>query len=136
MLYPRVVIPFCLGLYKPLNTPKVSRQGFTTYLLQRFHSRPLGFSSLINTVHLPAGGVTNKSKTDEPRHPASAEQVLCPDSIDGITTKPTIPQVPLINQLRAYQTTLMVVLLSRVVIQRTCPCGEVLGKQPESPLVS
>jgi hypothetical protein len=21
--------PFCLGLYKPLNTPKVSRQGFT-----------------------------------------------------------------------------------------------------------
>jgi hypothetical protein len=30
----------------------------------------------------------------------------------------------------------MVVLFSRVVIQRTGPYGEVLGKQPESPKVS
>jgi hypothetical protein len=29
-LYPQVVIPFCLGLIKPLNTTKVNRQGFTT----------------------------------------------------------------------------------------------------------
>jgi hypothetical protein len=28
-LYPQVVIPFCLGSIKPLNTTKVSRQGFT-----------------------------------------------------------------------------------------------------------
>jgi hypothetical protein len=28
----------------------------------RGHSRPLGFSSLINTVHLPKGRVTNKTK--------------------------------------------------------------------------
>jgi hypothetical protein len=49
--------------------------------------------------------------------------------------KQTTPQVPLINQLRALHTTLMVVLLSRVVIQRTSPYGQVLEKQPEFPLV-
>jgi hypothetical protein len=43
------------------------------------------------------------------------------------------PQVPPINQLRASHTTLMVVLLSRVVSQRTGPYGEVLRKQPELP---
>jgi hypothetical protein len=73
--------------------------------------------------------------TKEPRHPASAEQVLCPDPIDGTTVKPTTPQVPLINQLRASHSTLMVVLFSRVVIQRTGPYGDVLGKHPESPKV-
>jgi hypothetical protein len=81
--------------------------------LQRFprgYSRPLGFSSLINIVPLPTGGVTNKSKMNEPRHPASAEQVLCLDPIDGTTMKPTTPQVSLITQLRASYTTLMVVL--------------------------
>jgi hypothetical protein len=41
------------------------------------------------------------------------------------------PQVPPINQLRVSHTTLMVVLLSRVVSQRTGPYGDVLGKQPE-----
>jgi hypothetical protein len=71
----------------------------------------------------------------EPRHPASAEQLLCQDPIDGTTTKSTTPQVPLINQLRASHTNLMVVLFSWVVIQQTCPYGEVLGKQPESPKV-
>jgi hypothetical protein len=56
--------------------------------------------------------------------------------IDGKTVKPTTPQVPLINQLSESHTTLMVVLFSWVVIQRTGPYGEVLGKQPESPKVS
>jgi hypothetical protein len=79
--------------------------------------------------------VTNKSKTNEPRHPASAEQVLCLDPIDATTAKPTTPQVPQINQLRVSHTTLMVVLFSQVVIQRTGPYGEVLGKQLESPKV-
>jgi hypothetical protein len=41
-----------------------------------------------------------------------------------------------INQLRVSHSTLMVVLLSRVVTQRTSPYGEVLRKQPESPKVS
>jgi hypothetical protein len=50
--------------------------------------------------------------------------------------KPTTPHVPLINQLRASHTTLMVLLFFRVVIQRTGPYGEVLGKQPESRKVS
>jgi hypothetical protein len=64
----------------------------------------------------------------EPRHPASTEQELCPDPIDGTTAKPTIPQVPLINQLRASHSTLIVVLLSRVVSQRNGPYEEVLRK--------
>jgi hypothetical protein len=77
--------------------------------------------------------VTNKTKSKEPPQPTSAEQVLCPDPIDGPMAKPTTPQVPLINQLRASHSTLMVVLLSRVVTQRTSPYGEVLKKQLESP---
>jgi hypothetical protein len=60
--------------------------------------------------------------------PASVEQVLCPDPIDGPTAKPTTPQVPLINQLRASHSTLMVALLSRVVTPQTGPYGEVLRK--------
>jgi hypothetical protein len=59
-----------------------------------------------------------------------------PGPIDSTTVKQTTPQVPLINQLRVSQTTLMVALFSRVVIQQTGPYEEVLGKQPESPLVS
>jgi hypothetical protein len=46
------------------------------------------------------------------------------------------PQVHLINQLRVFHFTLMVVLLSRVVSQETGSYGEVLRKQPESPKVS
>jgi hypothetical protein len=42
----------------------------------------------------------------------------------------------LITSPRASHTTLMIALFSRVVSQRTGPYGEVLGKQPESPLVS
>jgi hypothetical protein len=80
--------------------------------------------------------VTNKTKLEEPWQPASAEQVLCPDPIDGPTVKPTTPQVPLINQLRASHCTLMVVLLFWVVTQRIGPYGEVLRKQPEAPKVS
>jgi hypothetical protein len=41
------------------------------------------------------------------------------------------PQVHLINQLRVSHSTLMVVLLSWVVSQRTVPYGEALGKPPE-----
>jgi hypothetical protein len=41
------------------------------------------------------------------------------------------PKVPPINQLRASHTTLMVVLLSWVVSQRTSPYREALGKQPK-----
>jgi hypothetical protein len=39
------------------------------------------------------------------------------------------PQVHLINQLRAFYSTLMVVLLSRVVTPRTGAYGEVLRKK-------
>jgi hypothetical protein len=80
--------------------------------------------------------VTNKTESKELRQPALAEQVLCPNPIDNPMAKPTRPQVPVINQLRTSHSTLMVVLLSRVVTQRTGPYGEVLRKQPESPKVS
>jgi hypothetical protein len=58
--------------------------------------------------------------------PALAEQVLCPDPIDGPMAKPTTHLVSLINQLRASHSTLMVALLSRVVTPQTGPYGEVL----------
>jgi hypothetical protein len=133
------MIPSQLGFVRPHlhyrgEWPGIHYVVFTK--IPRGHSHPLGFSSLINTVPLPTGRVTNKSNTKVPRHPASVEQVLCPDPIDGTTAKSTTPQVPLINQLRASHTTLMVVLFSRVVIQRTGPYGEVLGLQTESPKVS
>jgi hypothetical protein len=55
--------------------------------------------------------------------------------IDDPTAKPGTPQVSLIIQLKASHSTLMVVLLSRVVSQRTGPYGEVLRKQLEPPKV-
>jgi hypothetical protein len=138
-LYPRVVIPFQPGLYRPDlhyrgEWPGIHYVAFTKNI--RGHSRPLGFSSLINTVLLPAGRVTNKTKSKGPRQWTSIEQVLCPDPIDNTTAKPTTPQVPLINQLRVSHSTLMVVPWSRVVSQRTGSYREVLRKQPESPKVS
>jgi hypothetical protein len=63
-------------------------------------------------------------------------QGVTPDPIDGPTAKPTTHLVPLINQLRASHSTLMVALLSRVVTAQTGPYGEVLRKQPEPPKVS
>jgi hypothetical protein len=96
------------------------------------HSHSLGFSSLINTIHLPKVRVTNKTKLR-----TSATSLGHPlTTIDGPTVKPTTPLVPLINQLRASHSTLMVALLSWVVTPQTGPYGEVLRKQPESPRVS
>jgi hypothetical protein len=40
-------------------------------------SLPLGFSSRTNIVLLPKG-VTNKTKSNEARHPPLAKQALCP----------------------------------------------------------
>jgi hypothetical protein len=62
----------------------------------------------------------------EPLQPASIEQVLCLDPIDGPTAKPTTPRIPLINQLRVSHSTLMVALLSRVVTPQIGPYGEAL----------
>jgi hypothetical protein len=81
----------------------------------------------------PGFETPTKTKSKEPQQSTSIEQVLCPNPIDGTTAKPTIPQVPLINQRRASRTTLMVALFSRVVSQWTGPYGEVLRKQPDPP---
>jgi hypothetical protein len=70
-----------------------------------------------------------------PRNPG-VTQVLCPNPIDGPTTKPTTPLVPLINQLRVSHSTLVVALLSRVVTPQTGPYGEALRKQSEPPKVT
>jgi hypothetical protein len=77
--------------------------------------------------------VPDKNQIKEPLQPTSTEQVLYPDPIDGPTTKPTTPRVPLINQLRASHSTLMVALLSWVVTPQTGPYGEALRKEPEPP---
>jgi hypothetical protein len=58
-----------------------------------------------------------------------------PGPIDGPMAKPSTPLVPLINQLRASHSTLMVALLSQVVTPQTGPYGEALKKQPEPPKV-
>jgi hypothetical protein len=58
-----------------------------------------------------------------------------PGPIDVPTAKPTIPLVPLINQLRASHYTLMVALLSQVVTPQIGPYGEALRKEPEPPKV-
>jgi hypothetical protein len=97
------VIPSYPGLYRPDlhcwgEWSGIHYVAFTK--IPRGHRRSLGFSSLINTIPLPTERVTNKSNTKEPRHPASAEQVLCPNPINDTTAKPTTPQVPIINQLR------------------------------------
>jgi hypothetical protein len=55
--------------------------------------------------------------------------------IDDPTAKLTTPLVPLINQLRASHSTLMVALLSRAVTPQTGPYGEALRKQLEPPKV-
>jgi hypothetical protein len=41
-------------------------------------SRPLGFASCTNTVLLPKG-VTNKTKSNAPRHQPLVEQAICPN---------------------------------------------------------
>jgi hypothetical protein len=53
-----------------------------------------------------------------------------------ITKTSTQHKTSLITWPRASHSTLMVALFSRVISQRTGPYREVLGKQPESPLVT
>jgi hypothetical protein len=132
------VIPSQPGLYRPDlhyrgEWPGIYCVAFTKIpLVCNFSS---GFTSRTNTVLL-LRWVTNKTKLNKPRHPPLAGQSLFLAPIDGPTAKPTTPQVHIINQLRASHSTLMVVLLSQVVSQRSGPYGEVLRKQPESPKVS
>jgi hypothetical protein len=59
-----------------------------------------------------------------------------PVPIDGTTTKQNTPQVHSINQLEAFHSTLIVVLLSRVVSRLTGSYGEALGKPFEPPKMS
>jgi hypothetical protein len=87
----------------------------------------------LNTVHLPKVRVTNKNQIKEPLQPTLAEQVRCSDPIDGPYAKPTTPLVPLINQLRASHSTLMVALLSWVVTPQIGPYREALRKEPKPP---
>jgi hypothetical protein len=68
-------------------------------------------------------------------HPEQSKHyALAP--IDGTTAKQTTPPNSSNYSAKGVPFTLMVVLFSRVVIQRTGPYEEVLGKPPESPKVS
>jgi hypothetical protein len=57
--------------------------------------------------------------------------ILC--KLRGHDGEANYTPVPLIIQLRASHSTLMVALFSRAVIQRTGPYGEALEKPLESP---
>jgi hypothetical protein len=60
----------------------------------------------------------------------------CPNPIDGPTMKPTTPLVPLINQLRASYSTLVVALLSPASLPKQVLTERYSGKWPKSPNVS
>jgi hypothetical protein len=78
-------------------------------------SRPLGFASRTNTVLLPKG-VTNKTKSNEPRHPTLSRASIMPHPpLTAQRRSKLHPHIPPINQLRASDTTLMVALFSWVV---------------------
>jgi hypothetical protein len=82
-------------------------------------SRPLGFLNVSRSSSRGNPPSTEWAAYTEPhwRHDGEANYIT----------------VPLIIQLRASHTTLMVALFSRVVIQRTSPYGEALEKPLESP---
>jgi hypothetical protein len=78
----------------------------------------------------------NRSWHTYAMHRALPSEMGVINPIDGPMAKLTTPLVPLINQLRASHSTLMVALLSQVFTPQTGPYREVLRKQPESPIVS
>jgi hypothetical protein len=131
-LYPQVMISFQPGLYIPDLHYRGEWLGihyiaFTETPL--VHSYSLGFASRTNIVHLPKV-VTNKTKSKEPLHPNLGRASTTPrPPLTALRQSQLHPQVHLINQLRASHSTLMVVLLSRVVTPRTGPYREVLRKK-------
>jgi hypothetical protein len=130
-LYPRVVIPFQPGLYRPDlhyqgEWPGIHYVAFT--MTPMLYSCSLGFASRTNAVHLPRW-VTNKTKLNEPLHPPWQSEHYALAPLTALRQSQLHPQVHLINQLRASYSTLMVALLSRVVTLRTGPYGEVLRKK-------
>jgi hypothetical protein len=137
-LYPQVVIPFQLGLYRPDlhyrgEWPGIHYVAFTKTPL--VHSCSLGFASRTNAVH-PPRWVTNKTKSNEPLHPpplGRASTTPWPP-LTALRQSQLHPKIQLINQLRASHSTLMVALLSQVVTPRTGPYREVLRKNGLSPL--
>jgi hypothetical protein len=136
------VIPFQPGLYRP----DLHYQGewlgihyvaFTKTPL--VHSCLLGFASRTNAVQLinQLRWVTNKTKSKEPLHPNLGRASTTPwPPLTALLQSQLHPQVHLINQLRVSHSTVMVVLLSRVVTPRTRPYREVLRKRHEPPKVS
>jgi hypothetical protein len=121
-LYPQVVIPFLARACKTLihsqgEWPGIHYEAFTK--IPWGCSRPLGF---LNIPHSSPRGnplLAERATYTEPHwwHDGEANYTL----------------VPLIIQLRASHTTLMVALFSWAVIQRTGPYGEALEKLLESP---
>jgi hypothetical protein len=87
--------------------------------IPRGYSRPLGF---LNVSHSSPRG-----------NPPLAERAAYTNPHWRHDGEANYTPVPLISQLRASHTTLMVALFSRAVIQWTGPYGEALEKPLESP---
>jgi hypothetical protein len=110
------VIPFQPGLYRPDlhyqgEWPGIHYVAFTKIPL--VYSCSLGF---IQTQYTSLRWVTNKTKSKEPLHPNLSKASTTPRHLlTALWQSQLHPQVHLINQLRASHSTLMVVLLSRVV---------------------
>jgi hypothetical protein len=124
-LYPQAVIPSLARACKTLihsrgEWPGIHYKAFTN--IPWGCSRPLGF---LNVPHSSPRGnppLAERATYTKPhwRHDGKANYTL----------------VPLIIQLRASHTTLMVALFSRAVIQRIGPYEEALEKPLEPPKVS
>jgi hypothetical protein len=107
----------CLVSVGPTTSAKASSKEW------RLRLRP-------NTQYTSPRWVTNKTKLKEPLHPNLGRASTTPrPPLMALRQSQLHPQVHLINQLRASHSTLMVVLLSRVVTPRTGPYREVLRKK-------
>jgi hypothetical protein len=121
-LYPQVVIPSIAQACKTLIHSRGEWSGIHYEAFTKIPSgcsRPLGFLNVLHSSPRGNPPSVERAAYTEPhwRHDGEANYTL----------------VPLIIQLRASHTTLMVALFSRAVIQKTSPYGEALEKPLESP---
>jgi hypothetical protein len=124
-LYTRAVIPSLARACKTLVHSRGEWPGIHYKAFTKIHwgcSHPLGF---LNVPHSSARG-----------NPPSAERAAYTEPHWRHDVEANYTPVPLIIQLRASHTTLMVALFSWTVIQRTGPYGEALEKPLEPPKVS
>jgi hypothetical protein len=130
------VIPFQPGLYRPDLHYRGEWPGihYVAFTKTPWCIAARKVSPVVQTQYTSPRWVTNKTKSNEPLHPLGRATTTPRPPLTALRQSQLHPQVHLINQLRASHSTLMVVLLSRVVNPRTGPYGEVLRKNGLSPL--